>query len=215
MGVLDNLSKELKECTTIYSDVLVGLHNDVNKYKKEVSTQKTKTESALKKIDLLLIEGTNTASSNNKTLNKITLWDEKFKKEKVVIGSHLRQIKKAIDDYENFIEIQSKKVTQKQEEIEKLLKENNFYFNEKLELLNKTKENFNIELGRINVVQLEQKRNSKELIELKQENEKLINRIKIQENGLKANTKKLNTNLIVLYVLCFLLLLVSVFLFFK
>ena len=215
MGVLDNLSKELKEYTTIYSDVLVGLHNDVNKYKKEVSTQKTKTESALKKIDLLLIEGTNTASSNNKTVNKITLWDEKFKKEKVVIGSHLRQIKKAIDDYENFIEIQSKKVTQKQEEIEKLLKENNFYFNEKLELLNKTKENFNIELGRINVVQLEQKRNSKELIELKQENEKLINRIKIQENGLKANTKKLNTNLIVLYVLCFLLLLVSVFLFFK
>ena len=215
MGVLDNLSKELKEYTTIYSDVLVGLHNDVNKYKKEVSTQKTKTESALKKIDLLLIEGTNTASSNNKTVNKITLWDEKFKKEKVVIGSHLRQIKKAIDDYENFIEIQSKKVTQKQEEIEKLLKENNFYFNEKLELINKTKENFNIELGRINVVQLEQKRNSKELIELKQENEKLINRIKIQENGLKANTKKLNTNLIVLYVLCFLLLLVSVFLFFK
>ena len=51
MGKIDTLSNEIKKYTKSYNDILVGMHNDVTKYKNEVKSQAVKTNHALKVIE--------------------------------------------------------------------------------------------------------------------------------------------------------------------
>lgn len=51
MAKIDILSNEIKKYTKGYSDILVGMHNDMTKYKNEVKSQEVKTDYALQLIN--------------------------------------------------------------------------------------------------------------------------------------------------------------------
>jgi hypothetical protein len=97
MGAIDNLSKEVKEYTTIYSDVLVGLHNDVKITKKEMTTLKTETKSAINKLNIV-------SSHTNKmiALNKDT--EEEIHQFNVKIETQKEKIETLIENNEKFIQ---------------------------------------------------------------------------------------------------------------
>lgn len=56
MAKIDELSAEIKKYTKSYNDILVGMHNDIIKYKKSVTLQSSKTTKALNLIDKNLVE---------------------------------------------------------------------------------------------------------------------------------------------------------------
>ena len=186
MGAIDTLSKEIQQYTTIYGDVLTGLHNDVNQYKNDVLAQKKQTKITLDKVEILLTEAKEIISSNTSTLNKITNWEVKFKKDRAAIGRQFRLLRNSITDHDEFINVQTNKITKEQKEIKKIIKKNETFFNDKIELLQKLEEKI-----------------IKENFDLNKENEKLKNRLTIQENVSKKEKSKLEFNLIVIYIICF------------
>ena len=188
MGAIDTLSKEIKQYTSIYGDILTGLHNDVNQYKNDVLAQKRTTNTALKKIDSLLVEARGTTTNNAATLNRITNWDEKIKKDRVTISRQFKLLRNSITEHDEFIDVQTKKITKEQKGVEKIIKKNETFFTEKLELLLKLEEKITNEHS--------------ELINL---NEQLNKRLLIQENVSIQEKSKLDNNLIVIYIVCFLL----------
>ena len=188
MGAIDTLSKEIKQYTSIYGDILTGLHNDVNQYKNDVLAQKRTTNTALKKIDSLLVEARETTTNNTATLNRITNWDEKIKKDRVTISRQFKLLRNSITEHDEFIDVQTKKITKEQKGVEKIIKKNETFFTEKLELLLKLEEKITNEHS--------------ELINL---NEQLNKRLLIQENVSIQEKSKLDNNLIVIYIVCFLL----------
>lgn len=47
MSKIEDLTLEIKKYTTIYNDILVGMHADINDYKKKVTSQASKTTKAV------------------------------------------------------------------------------------------------------------------------------------------------------------------------
>ena len=56
MGKIDELSLEIKKYTKSYNDILVGMHNDMVKYKNHVDEQTENTKKALELLDTNLKE---------------------------------------------------------------------------------------------------------------------------------------------------------------
>ena len=192
----------------LYGDILIGLHNDVNKYKKDVLSQKNLTENTLKKINLLLIEARETISSTDDTWDKIIDWSDNFKNEK-------SKFKKDLKTQESFFISVARTTELKQVEIENSIREFEKYFNKKIELLQNIEANFNTQFERINLVQVEQERITKVHAELILVNENLKKGLIIQGTDTKTISNKLNTHLNILYIVCFILILTTIFLFNK
>lgn len=80
MAKTDDLINEVKKFTSAYSDILTGMHADLNDYKKRVSTQKTHTTKTLNKVENLLEEVNSLKSTIDNEISIIHKTGERFKK---------------------------------------------------------------------------------------------------------------------------------------
>ena len=119
MGAVDNLSKEVKEYTTIYTDVLVGIHNDMKSTKKEMSNLKIETNSAIKKLNTVQFQA-----------KEIITYGKDIVKEIKATNSNISLQKTSI---ENFINYNKEEIYAKQENLEDLIKNTENYIQEKIE----------------------------------------------------------------------------------
>lgn len=119
MGVIDNLSKEVKEYTTIYSDVLVGIHNDMKSTKKEMSNLKIETNSAINKLNTVQFQAKEIINYGNDIVKEIKETNSNISFQKISI--------------ENFINYHKEEIYAKQENLEGLIKNTENYIQEKIE----------------------------------------------------------------------------------
>jgi hypothetical protein len=118
MGAIDNLSKGVKEYTTIYSDVLVGLHNDVKITKKEMATLKTETNSAINKLNFVSSQTNKMIALNKDTKEEIHEFNVKFEYQK--------------ENIENFINNSKEDIIYQQQKLETLIENNEKFIQKSL-----------------------------------------------------------------------------------
>jgi hypothetical protein len=118
MGAIDNLSKGVKEYTTIYSDVLVGLHNDVKITKKEMATLKTETNSAINKLNFVSSQTNKMIALNKDTKEEIHEFNVKFEYQK--------------ENIENFINNSKEDIIYHQQKLETLIENNEKFIQKSL-----------------------------------------------------------------------------------
>jgi hypothetical protein len=103
MGAIDDLSKDVKEYTTIYSDVLIGLHNDMKSTLKEMSTLKTETTSAIKELNIVSAQTNKMISLNKQTEEEIYEFNVQLENEKEDIIYRQQTVESLINENQNFI----------------------------------------------------------------------------------------------------------------
>ena len=178
MGAIDNLSKEVKEYTTIYSDVLVGIHNDVKNTKKEMSALKNETNSAIKNLNTVSIQANKMISLNKETIEEIHEFNIKIEAEKEDIFNRQKKIKVFIEKNENFIQKSLNTMT----DLEKKVTDE-YYL-----LLDKTN-SLNVEVAMLD----------KHLKELNTQNIECNNKLNILEKEFEKRNRATTINIIVLY----------------
>lgn len=218
---MDNLSRELKEYTTMYSDILVGLHNDVKTYKNDVDTQKKKTNSALNKIEILSNSNKYTLEQIQEIQNEIISWHGNFTNEKIELNNELKVKGEFLNTLSQKLEIQQEKTIES-------ITDNTNYFNDNLVLLENIKNNFNTQVKTIHLVDLELKtlknkfhqeteKTNKKLTfveeSLKSITEVVNNQLHEQDKRLQIITKRMKINHGTLYSICFLIILVITIIF--
>ena len=178
MGAIDNLSKEVKEYTTIYSDVLVGIHNDVKNTKKEMSALKNETNSAIKNLNTVSIQANKMISLNKETIEEIHEFNIKIEAEKEDIFNRQKKIKVFIEKNENFIQKSLNTMT----DLEKKVTDE-YYL-----LLDKTN-SLNVEVAMLD----------EHLKELNTQNIECNNKLNILEKEFEKRNRATTINIIVLY----------------
>jgi hypothetical protein len=97
MSKIDNLTLEIKKYTTIYNDVLVGMHADINDYKNKVINQSSKTTEAINLINDSFQEVREKNSEADKMVKKIIFLHSEALEAKVGIDASLAEFKKESD----------------------------------------------------------------------------------------------------------------------
>jgi chromosome segregation ATPase len=180
MGAIDNLSKEVKEYTTIYSDVLVGIHNDVKNTKKEMSALKNETNSAIKNLNTVSIQANKMIALYKETKKEIHEFNVNIEAEKENVFNRQKKIKDLIENNEDFIQKSLNTIS----DIEKKITDG-YYI-----LLDKTN-NLTIEVAMLD----------KHLKELATKNIDFSNKLINQEEELKKRNKTTNINIVILYTM--------------
>jgi chromosome segregation ATPase len=178
MGAIDNLSKEVKEYTTIYSDVLVGIHNDVKNTKKEMSALKNETNSAIKNLNTVSIQANKIIALYKETKKEIHEFNVNIEAEKENIFNRQKKIKDLIENNEDYIQ----KSLNTMSDLEKKVTDE-YYL-----LLDKTN-NLNVEVAMLD----------EHLKELNTKNIECSNKLNILKKEFEKRSKITTINIIVLY----------------
>jgi hypothetical protein len=200
MGAIDNLSKEVKEYTTIYSDVLVGLHYDVKITKKEMANLKTKTNTAINKLNIVSSHTNKMITLNKETKDEIYEFNVKIKNQK--------------ENIEDFVNSNKEDIIYRQQKVGALIVKNEDFIQKSLNTISdiekKITDGYYILLDKTNNLTIEVAMLDKHLKELATKNIDFSNKLINQEEELKKRNKTTNINIIVLYtVLTFLTLAIS------
>ena len=93
MAKIDDLTLEIKKYTTIYNDILVGMHADINDYKKKVVNQASKTTKAVDLLNESLQEIREKNSEADKMVKKIILLHSETLETKAGVDASLAEFK--------------------------------------------------------------------------------------------------------------------------
>tara|TARA_R110002073_G_scaffold312586_4_gene484125 strand:- start:27678 stop:28295 length:618 start_codon:yes stop_codon:yes gene_type:complete len=200
MGVIDNLSKEVKEYTSIFSDVLVGIHNDMKSTKNEMSTIKNETNSAIKNLNKVSSQTNKMIVLNKETKDGIHEFNLKIKNQK--------------ENIESFVNINKKDIIYRQQKVGALIVKNEDFIQKNLNTISdiekKITDKYYILLDKTDSLTIEVAMLDKHLKELATKNIDFSNKLINQEEEFKKRNKITNINIIVLYtVLTFLTLAIS------
>ena len=94
MAKIDELTLEIKKYTTIYNDILVGMHADMNDYKKKVVSQASNTTKAVNLIKDSFQELREKKSEVDKMVEKIILLHSETLEAKTGLVVRLAEFKK-------------------------------------------------------------------------------------------------------------------------
>jgi chromosome segregation ATPase len=191
MGVIDNLSKEVKEYTTIYSDVLVGVHNDMKSTKKEMSSLKTETNSAIKNLNIVSYQANKMISLNKETIEEIHEFNIKIEAQK--------------GDLENFVNSNKEDIISQQQKIKNFIENNEDYIQKSLntmsDLEKKVTDEYYLLLDKTNNLNVEVAMLDKHLKELNTQNIECSNKLNILEKESEKRNRATTINIIVLYTI--------------
>lgn len=105
MAKIDELSAEIKKYIKSYNDILVGMHNDITKYKRDVNAQSAITKEALKVIETNLSEIHELRSETKENVQQISWFHKEIQEAAVSMKQGLAKfdsdklsIDKSIDD---------------------------------------------------------------------------------------------------------------------
>jgi chromosome segregation ATPase len=200
MGAIDNLSKEVKEYTTIYSDVLVGLHNDVKITKKEMANLKTKTNSAINKLNIVSSDTSKMIALNKDTKEEIHQFNVKIETQKEKI--------------ENFVNKNKEYIVSRQQKVETLIENNEKFIQKGLktiaEVEKKITDEYYLLLDKTNNLNIEIAALDKYLNDLSDKNIDLNNKLINLEKEVKKRSKRAIISTIIIYsILTILILTIS------
>jgi uncharacterized protein YoxC len=189
MGAIDNLSKEVKEYTTIYSDVLVGLHYDVKITKKEMANLKTKTNTAINKLNIVSSHTNKMITLNKDTKEEIQQFNVKIKNQKEKI--------------ENFVNNNKEDIIYRQQKIETLIENNEKFIQKSLKTIavveKKITNEYYLLLDKTNNLDIEIAVLDKYLNDLSDKNIDLNNKLINLEKEVKKRSIRAIINTIIIY----------------
>jgi hypothetical protein len=195
MGVIDNLSKEVKEYTTIYSDVLVGIHNDMKSTKKEMSTLKTETNSAIKNLNVVSYQANKMIALNKDTKEEIHEFNVKIEAQKEYL--------------ENFVKSNKEDIIYRQQKVKDLIENNEDFIQKSLntmsDLEKKVTDEYYLLLDKTNNLNIEVAMLDKHLKELNTKNIESSNKLNILKKEFEKRSKITTKNIIVLYTVLIIL----------
>jgi hypothetical protein len=204
MGAIDNLSNEVKEYTTIYSDVLVGIHNDMKSTKKEMSTLKTETNSAIKKLNIVSYQANKMIALNEDTKEEIHEFNVKIEAQKEYL--------------ENFVKSNKEDIIYRHQKVKDLIENNEDFIQKSLntmsDLEKKVTDEYYLLLDKTNNLNVEVTMLDKHLKELNIKNIECSNKLNILEKEFEKRSKITTINIIVLYTVLIILTLAISYLYF-
>jgi hypothetical protein len=139
MGKIDELSEEIIKYTNIYNDILVGMHADINSYKKKVVIQTSKTTKAINLINSNIEDVIKIKSDADDMLLKVNALHSKTLIAKESLDNGLTEFKKESKIILTKLNHLEKNLKQIKEEITNKIKSNHKELH--LEIINLKKSN--------------------------------------------------------------------------
>lgn len=139
MANIDDLTLEIKKYTTIYNDILVGMHADINDYKKKVVNQASKTTKAVNLLEDSLQEVREKKSEAEKMAEKIILLHSEALEAKAGIDASLAEFQKESKIILTKLNHLENNITQIKEDLSDTINVNHTELN--LEIINLKKSN--------------------------------------------------------------------------
>jgi hypothetical protein len=144
MGKIDELSEEIIKYTNIYNDILVGMHADINSYKKKVVIQTSKTTKAINLINSNIEDVIKIKSDADDMLLKVNALHSKTLVAKESLDNGLTEFKKESKIILTKLNHLEKNLTQIKEEITNKIKSNHKELDFEILQLKKINKNFKI-----------------------------------------------------------------------